>query len=148
MIRIAILLLSLTACAAQAGQCLQPDKLKMLDQQYEEALRVADVDFLQTLLAEDYVWVHNLAVAMESKSVLLQRLKDQQEIAKARRSHDITVHRLGNTAVLSGLSTVDKNNPDGKTFRTSRYRFMRTYVEDKSGCRLLAVQTMKVWTSE
>jgi hypothetical protein len=58
------------------------------------------------------------------------------------------VLRLDKTAVLQGLSSVEKWNPDGKTFRTSRYQFMRTYVEHKGECKLLAVQTMKVWSSE
>ena len=131
-----------------AAECLQPSRLKALDAQYEEALRVGDVKFLHTLLADDFVWVHNLEADIESKSGLLKRLKADQEIAKARTSHDITLHALADTVVLSGLSSVDKYNPDGKTFRTSRYRFMRTYVAVKDQCKLLSVQTMKVWSSE
>ena len=131
-----------------AAECLQPSRLKALDAQYEEALRVGDVKFLDALLADDFVWVHNLEADIESKSGLLKRLKADQEIAKARTSHDITLHALADTVVLSGLSSVDKYNPDGKTFRTSRYRFMRTYVAVKDQCKLLSVQTMKVWSSE
>jgi len=131
----------------QASQC-SPYKVRTLDNQYEEALRVGDVKFLQELLADDFVWVHNLAVDIEAKPVLLTRLKQQQETPKARATSEVSFHRLKGTTVLSGLSSVDKYNDDGKSFRTSRYHFMRTYVADEKGCKLLSSQTMKVWTNE
>jgi hypothetical protein len=131
-----------------AQTCLDNEKLAKLDAQYENALRTGDAKFLDNLLAPEFSWVHNLASLKESKTQLLARLRKPEEQAKERRSHDIVFHRLGNTAVLQGLSSVDKWNPDGKTFRTSRYQFMRTYVEQHGECKLLAVQTMKVWSSE
>jgi ketosteroid isomerase-like protein len=147
-LRLSMVLLITFSWAAQARECLDYKRLKQLDLQYEEALRVGDTGFLNRLLADDFVWVHNLASDIEGKPGLLKRLETQEEIAKARISHDITFHRMANTVVLSGLSSVDKYNPDGKTFRTSRYRFMRTYVAVDKTCRLLSVQTMKVWSSE
>lgn len=148
LLRLYLLLCAFFPINLLAAECLQPSRLKALDAQYEEALRVGDVKFLHTLLADDFVWVHNLEADIENKPGLLKRLKADQEIAKARNSHDITLHALADTVVLSGLSSVDKYNPDGKTFRTSRYRFMRTYVAVKDHCKLLSVQTMKVWSSE
>lgn len=147
-LRSCVMICSLLSVNLQAAECAQPSRLLSLDAQYEEALRVGDVKFLDKLLADDFVWVHNLAVDIEGKPVLLKRLKNQDEVAKARNSHDISVHRLADTVVLSGLSSVDKYNADGKTFRTSRYRFMRTYVVTGETCRLLSVQTMKVWSSD
>ncbi|HTF85092.1 MAG TPA: nuclear transport factor 2 family protein [Cellvibrio sp.] len=148
LLRLCLLLCVFFPVNLLAAECLQSSRLKALDAQYEEALRVGDVKFLHALLADDFVWVHNLEADIESKSGLLKRLKADHEIAKARTSHDITLHALADTVVLSGLSSVDKYNPDGKTFRTSRYRFMRTYVAVKDQCKLLSVQTMKVWSSE
>lgn len=133
---------------AQADTCLSEKKLVALDAQYERALQVGDVQFLDKLLAPEFYWVHNLASMKEKKAELLMRMQKPEEQPKERRSHDITRQRLGNTAVLQGLSSVDKWNADRKTFRTSRYQFMRTYVEHKGECKLLAVQTMKVWSSE
>lgn len=146
--RLCILLSGFSSMNLIAAECLQSSRLKALDNQYEEALRVGNVKFLNNLLADDYVWVHNLESDIETKSVLLKRMKEQQEVTRSRKSHDMTLHRLGDTVVLSGLSSVDKDNPDGKTFRTSRYRFMRTYVAVKEQCKLLSVQTMKVWSSQ
>lgn len=137
-----------TSSVAQAETCLTAEKLLQLDAQYENALRVGDVTFLDKLLAPEFYWVHNLASLKEKKAELLLRLQRQVEQPKARRSHDISVQRLSKTVVLQGLSSVDKWNADGKTFRTSRYQFMRTYVEHNGECKLLAVQTMKVWSSE
>lgn len=146
--RLCVVLCGFFSAHLMAAQCLEPARLKAIDAQYEEALRVGDIKFLDRLLADEYVWVHNLASDIETKSGLLKRLKDQEEIPKSRVSHDIHVHRLADTGVLSGLSSVDKYNPDGETFRTSRYRFLRTYVAHKGHCKLLAVQTMKVWNSD
>ncbi|MEN0035730.1 MAG: nuclear transport factor 2 family protein [Cellvibrio sp.] len=145
---IPILLSSLAAFSAQAETCLSEKSVVALDAQYEKALQVGDVKFLEKLLAPEFYWVHNLASMKEKKSELLARVQKPEEQAKERRSHDTTQQRLGNTVVVQGLSSVDKLNADGKTFRTSRYQFMRTYVEDKGECKLLAVQTMKVWSSD
>lgn len=138
--------------SALADSCLERDNLIKLDQQYETAMRNGDAAFLNNLLADDFYWVHNLASAKENKAQLIERVQ-REEKPKARRSHDLSVRRLENTAVIEGLTSVEKWNSDGKTFRTSRYQIMRTYVAiknaaKKSECKLLAVQSMKVWSSE
>lgn len=133
---------------AQAQSCLEAEPLAALDARYETALQTGDVALLDQLLAPEFVWVHNLASMKESKAQLLARLDKGPGPMKQRRSHDISRQALGNTAVLQGLSSVDKWNPDGESFRTLRYQFMRTYVEVDGQCRLLAVQTQKVWSSD
>lgn len=147
-----LLIMVLAACMwanqAAAQGCLETDALIALDARYETALQVGDADFLLTLLAPEFTWVHNLASLKEDKAALIARVKQPTEQAKQRRSHDITAQRLANTVVLQGLSSVDKWNDDGTTYRTSRYQFMRTYVAVKDECKLLAVQTMKVWSSD
>ena len=148
MLRWCFLLILVSTGNLQASECLQPDKVRVLDNQYEEALRVGDVKFLQGLLADEFVWVHNLSVDIETKPVLLARLKEQEETPKARKTSEVSFHRFKDTTVLSGLSSVDKYNSDGKSYRTSRYRFMRTYVADGKDCKLLSSQTMKVWSNE
>lgn len=136
------------AVTVEAKSCLEGESLIQLDLHYERALQSGDVKLLDQLLAPEFMWVHNLASLKESKNQLIARIQKPEEQAHARRSHDVSAHQLGNTVVLQGLSSVDKLNPDGKTLRTSRYQFMRTNVEQKGECKLLAVQTMKVWSSE
>lgn len=139
---------SLLSGGAIAESCLTKAALIELDGRYEAALQRGQIKLLEKLLAPEFYWVHNLASLKENKQQLIARVQLPSEQPKARRSHDISVQRLANTAVLEGLSSVEKWNADGKTFRTLRYQFMRTYVELNGECKLLAVQTMKVWSSE
>ncbi|UGQ48725.1 nuclear transport factor 2 family protein [Massilia endophytica] len=131
-----------------AAPCLPPAALIEHDAQYEEAMRSGDAAFLDAWLADDYVWVHTLASAVDTKAVVLARAKELKVAAKARTTSEVKAHALGDTVVLRGLSTVDQWNADGKTWRSNRYQFMRTYVNVDGKCKLLAVQTMKVWSSE
>ena len=132
---------------ALAAPCLPAAELIERDRQYEEALRVGDVAFLDQWLADDYVWVHNLASQTEGKAVVLERSKKPAVVHKSRTTSDVHAHVAGDTVVLRGLSTVEQWNADGKTWRANRYQFMRTYVNVGGQCKLLAVQTMKVWSS-
>ncbi|WP_041522156.1 nuclear transport factor 2 family protein [Gilvimarinus agarilyticus] len=143
---------ALLACALlinpvlASADCLEPKALQALDYRYEQALRTADREFLQHLLRPDFVWVHNLAVAHESKAELLSRLGANYQRPKSREPSEVVVLRAGDTAVIHGLSTVDKFT-DGPR-HANRYRFMRTYVLHDGDCYLLAGQTMKVWSTE
>jgi ketosteroid isomerase-like protein len=131
-----------------AAPCLPTAALIERDAKYEEAMRVGDAPFLQELLADDYVWVHTLASAIETKAVIVARAQHPASVPKSRTTSEVHAHVLGDSVVLRGLSTVDQWNADGKTWRSNRYQFMRTYVNVAGSCKLLAVQTMKVWSSE
>lgn len=128
---------------ASAAPCLPADALVTLDSQYEEALRVGDVTFLRSLLADEYVWVHTLGTQIETRDILLARLA-KPVIYKARGTSDVHVHVQGETSVVRGVSTTEQWNPDGTTFRSNRYQFMRTYVNVAGACKLLSVQTMNL----
>ena len=143
-----LLLCGALGLEAAAAPCLPPAELIARDAQYEEALRVGDVPFLQAWLADDYVWVHTLASAIETRAVVLARAAKPPVVPKARTTSEVHAHVLGDSVVLRGLSTVDQWNADGKTWRSARYQFMRTYVTVDGKCKLLAVQTMKVWSSD
>ena len=145
--KIVVMTALLLSAPVFADSCLDKEKLIALDQKYETAVQQADIKFLTGLLADEFYWVHNLASLKESKTQLLVRIQ-KEEKPKARRSHDLSVRILENTAVVEGLSSVDKWNVDGKTFRTSRYQVIRTYVEVNGECKLLAIQSMKVWSSD
>ena len=142
------IIMSLARTAASANKCLPIESLIVLDSKYEEAMRVGDAAFLENVLADNFVWVHNLASSIDTKETILAKAKNPTEIPKARVTSEVQAHVLQNTVVLRGLSSVDKWNSDGKTWRTSRYQFMRTYVNTGNACKLLSVQTMKVWSSD
>lgn len=134
--------------AALCAPCLPLDKLVERDRQYEEALRVGDTAFLASALADDYVWVHSLASQIETRASLLARLAKPAVVPKSRTTSEVQGHVSGDTTVLRGLSSVEQFNADGKTWRTNRYQFMRTWVKVDGACKLLANQTMKVWSSQ
>ena len=147
---------ALPLAAALGAPCLPVAQLIAADARYEEAMRVGDVAYLQAWLADDYVWVHTLASAIDSKAAVLARAAGVAAAPapalpsgyKARTTSEVKAHALGDSVVLRGLSTVEQWNADGKTWRTARYQFMRTYVQVDGQCKLLAVQTMKVFSSE
>lgn len=144
-----LLLGCLASVLPAAADCTTDEGLRALDQRYEEALRVGDTKFLQALLAEDFIWVHNLASSRESADELIKRLGNPVEIVQSRQSTRVSIHRLGDAAVLSGVSLVEKGNPDGVSRETLHYQFMRTYVKTADQqCRLLSVQTMKIRTDD
>ena len=128
------------------ADCLDDSPLKSLDYQYEQAIRTADIDFLAATLLPDYVWVHNHAVVYETKPMLLARLGEGYQPPKSREQTEVSVRRAGDSAVITGYSTVDKFT-DGPR-RANRYHFIRTWVKSDAGCQLLAAQTMKVWSTE
>lgn len=141
--KILLSLLAMLPALASAAPCLPADALVKLDTQYEEALRVGDVAFLRSLLAEDYVWVHTLGTQIETRDVLLARLA-QPVVYKSRLTSDVHVHVQGETSVVRGVSTTEQWNSDRATFRSNRYQFMRTYVSVAGQCKLLSVQTMNL----
>lgn len=135
---------SLALCAP----CLPLAELIERDRQYEQALRVGDTAFLASALADDYVWVHSLASQTETRASLLARLAQPAAVPKSRTTSEVRGHIAGDTVVLRGLSSVEQFYADGKTWRTNRYQFMRTWVKLDGACKLLANQTMKVWSSQ
>jgi hypothetical protein len=143
-----LLLLAASPALAQAAPCLPVADLIARDAQYEEATRIGDAPFLENLLADDFVWVHNLVSSIDDKAAVVARARKPASIPKSRTTSGVQAQVLGDTVVLRGQSTVEAWNADGKTWRSNRYQFMRTYVNTPAGCKLLAVQTMKVWSSE
>lgn len=117
-------------------------KLLELDRDWEKALLESNMGFLENLLAEDFVWVHNHASLIDGKEAVIARAKriqdGESDNTKGRVSRDQTVVILGNTGVVSGFTVVDR----GPSLVT--YHFMRTYSKVKGKYVLLANHTMAV----
>lgn len=138
--------LQLILASMSLADCLEDESLKALDYRYEQALRTGDKPFLDKLLAEDFVWIHNHGVQLETRQELLGRFGEDYKPTKAREQAEVRVRRLGDTAVIHGSTTVEESKVDGLHINT--YQFLRTYVATGEGCKLLAGQTMKTWSSE
>lgn len=131
---------------AKPLSCDSEQAVRALDANYENALKVSDADFLEHLLAANYLWVHNHGRFVDTKTSLLERAKNADSSAtgnpRSRTQRDVKVHNIDRTWVVSGFTTVDR----GESPIT--YAFMRTYVESNKSCKLLAAQTMALETSE
>lgn len=113
-----------------------------LDQGWEKALLDSDVVFLENLVAEDFVWVHNHAGLIDGKEAVIARAKriqaGQKDDTRNRTSRDQKVVILGATGVVSGYTVVDRG-PSPTT-----YHFMRTYALVDGKWKLLGNHTMAV----
>lgn len=125
-----------------SAQTSQEKKLLELDLAWEKALLESDVDFLENILAEDFIWVHNHASLIDGKSEVVSRARriqqGQEDNTKGRASKNQKIIVMGKTAVVSGFTVVDRG-PSPTT-----YHFMRTYVQVKNGYKLLANHTMAI----
>jgi len=124
------------------SQTSDSQKLIELDKGWEKALLDSDVDFLENILADDFVWVHNHAGQIDGKVEAIARAKriqaGQADNTKGRATRDQTVVILGNTGVVSGYTVVDRG-PSPTT-----YHFMRTYASVDGKFKLLANHTMAI----
>ena len=138
---IAIIGLSIFSAAAQEN-CLNQENLKKLDASWEKAQLELNADYIKSLLAEDFIWVHNHANTIDTKEAVLERIqryiRTNNKNTKSRTSKDVNVIISGKTGIVSGIAIIDKIS--GLT----NYHFMRTYVEIDGKCYLIANQTMAI----
>ena len=138
----ALLLSLLFIPIAAWSQSTTEQELLELDKGWENALLHSEVEFLETLLADEFVWVHNHASLVDGKQEALSRAKNirlgQTDDTKNRTSRDRKVVLLGQTAVVSGFTIVDRG-PQPTT-----YHFMRTYALVNNQWKLLGNHTMAI----
>ena len=132
-----LLLLAFTS-SAQTTQ----EQLVELDKGWEKALLNSEVEFLDDLLAEEFVWVHNHATQIDGKAEALSRAKKiragQQDDTRNRSPRDQKVVLLGQTAVVRGFTVVDRGT------QPTTYHFMRTYALVAGKWKLIANHTMAI----
>jgi ketosteroid isomerase-like protein len=118
------------------------DRLLELDRSWEKALLNSEVAILEELLAEEFIWVHNHASLIDGKAETLSRAKriraGQQDDTRNRTPRDQKVVLLGQTAVVSGFTLVDRGP------QPTNYHFMRTYALVEGKWKLLANHTMAI----
>ena len=136
-----ILLTLLFISFSSFGQTTQ-EQLVVLDKGWERALLNSEVEFLENLLAEEFIWVHNHASLIDGKAEALSRAKKiragQQDDTRNRSPRDHQVVLLGQTAVVTGFTLVDRG-PQPTT-----YHFMRTYALVEGKWKLIANHTMAI----
>ncbi|MBC6368333.1 nuclear transport factor 2 family protein [Algoriphagus sp. AK58] len=139
-----IILVSLLALLIQFS-CFsqtQKDALLQLDLGWEKALLTSDVEFLENLVAEEFVWVHNHAGLIDGKEAVISRAKKiqagQKDDTRNRIPRDQKVVILGQTGLVSGFTVVDRG------VSPTTYHFMRSYAWVDGKWRLLGNHTMAI----
>lgn len=125
-----------------AQNILTTSSILALDAQWEEKNLHPDYEFFQSLLSDNFVWVHDHASMIDSKEAILKRIKTQQETGsnetKSRIQSDVKVMISGKTALVTGFTTVDRGP------KPIKYHFMRTYAEVDGKCMLVGNHTMAI----
>jgi vacuolar-type H+-ATPase catalytic subunit A/Vma1 len=128
--------------ACTQNNCLSQEHLKTLDASWEKAQLELDYDFIESLLAEDFIWVHNHAKTIDDKEAVLERVKrhiaNNNTDTKSRISKDVNIIISEKSAIVSGYTIIDRG-PSPTT-----YHFMRTYVDINGKCYLIANHTMAI----
>lgn len=122
--------------------CMTEESLKQLDAAWEEANLHPDPDFFESTLGSEFIWVHNHGSMVDSKNSVVERAKKQKAAGttntRSRKQRDVKVAISGNTAMVTGITVVDR----GPTPTT--YHFMRTYIEMDGKCYLIGNHTMAI----
>ena len=112
-ISILIFAFSIFTTSAQEN-CFTEENLKKLDASWEKAQLELDFDFVDLLLAKDFMWVHNHAKTIDDKAAVLQRikryLKKNNKSTKSRTSKDVKVTIFGSTGIVSGYTIIERNS--------------------------------------
>src|SRR5690606_34896677 len=116
--------------------------IKTLDAQWEANNLNPDPEFFKSILADNFVWVHNHASMIDTKEAVVKRAETQSakntSDTRSRIQSDVKVAVTGNTAIVTGFTMVDR----GPT--PTKYHFMRTYVEIDGKCQLIGNHTMAI----
>jgi len=139
LILLTLLLLPIFSSFSQDNSS-EKELIKKLDASWEKAQLELNTDVLENLLAKDFIWIHNHANVIDDKSDVINRInryiKTNNTQTKSRDFKNVEVIILENTAVVTGLTTVNKNS------KSTTYHFIRTYVKSNEKYYLLANQTM------
>lgn len=128
------------------AQTWTEEQLKQIDRSWEEVNLKPNPDFLETFLADGFIWVHNHQSMVDSKSDVVQRAKNAiknsnpnpANITRSRDSRDVKVIIDGSTAIVTGITLVNRGP------KPTTYHFMRTYVLYGDQWKLIANHTMAI----
>jgi hypothetical protein len=133
--------LTIISVAAQQT-CMMAKNIKALDAKWEEANLLPDPYFMESVLAKEFVWVHNHASMTDNKMAVVARAKKQKSNGisdtKSRIQSEVKVAITGKNAIVTGITIVDRGPIP------TRYHFMRTYVEVDGKCLLVGNHTMAI----
>ena len=146
------IVLTLFPSLVLAAQCNNQQQISVLDNNFELAIKNANSNFLQQVLADNFIWVHNLKSMTETKNSLLERLSADNYETPVQRTSVLEHFIQGqDTWSVMGISHVYKLRPtetDENNIRHYQYYFSRSYQQIAGKCKLLSSMTMKIHTED
>ncbi len=138
-------LLCLLACAlplcAQRKSASVADQLKKLEQERVQAVIKGDTTTMDRMTGNDYFFI-DAQGRVRKKQDTLSAIKSGDIKIESNDLDDLDVHVYGNTAVLTGKSTI-KGQIGGQD-SSGTYRFLRVYVKQGGQWKSVAFQQTKV----
>jgi ketosteroid isomerase-like protein len=121
------------------------DNVEQAVMEMEEALRVAiskgDAKAYGRIVGDDYVFTNQDAV-MRTKAQMVSAYESGSIKYESVKFDDLKVYAYGDTAVVTGRSTV-KGTDGGKDI-SGQYRYTRVYVKRQGRWQLVATQTTTI----
>ena len=120
------------------GQSAVERAVLNVEKQRFEAQVKKDFTALETLLADDLVYVHSNG-NVDNKASYIQSIKDGKSQYDEIKSEEMKVRVYGKTAIINGICTVKMpTNPN------LRLRYTDVYVKQKGQWQLVAWQSFKM----
>lgn len=117
------------------------DQIKKLEQERAQAVIKADTATLDGMTANDYSFI-DWQGRVRNKQETLSAIKSGDLKLTSNDFDDMDVHVYGNTAVVTGKSTV-KGQTGGQDF-SGTYRFLRVLVKESGRWKSVALQQTKI----
>lgn len=121
-----------------------PDRVENvieLDRKRMQAMEARDYSFLESVLADDLVYIHSSA-SIQTKDSLLSNMRSGRTIYASLEPRHVTAHDLGEVIVLTGIARAE-----GKVDNTPvsfKVRFVDTYARRDSHWKLVAWQSTRI----
>ena len=128
---------------ARASGRIADDPLLALQKKYQDACLAGDAAALDSLLADDMVFVHGGA-AMDTKASFIESIKSGKlKIASYEASDPKIVHFRGG-AIISAVSDVGLASPNGGAPRVLRMRISSVWIPRLAGWQMILTQATPV----
>ena len=117
------------------------DKVIALDRMRMAAMEAKDYTFLESILADDLIYIHSSA-SIQTKQSLLSNMKAGRTVYAALEPLHVHAQDLGEVVVLTGTASAEGKVNDAPV--SFKVRFIDTYVWRDNHWQIVAWQSTRV----
>ena len=118
-------------------------ELMLLQRAEDEAEAKRDLDTLERLLSDDFIFTTPNGALSDKKKLIDDVKNDEPEAGQTIGYEEIRTHDYGKTAVVNYLLTVKGKNKEGKEY-TNRYRNTVVWVKQGGRWRMAAIHVSRI----